>query len=108
MLSSKNNNILSDKSDLNDFMRFAIIILLLLKIVVIKNIRDSLIERELFIISLSAIVNINKNLFIFANIEFLLTRKLKDAKKTSLVNNTLLDINLLDLVILSRSILIIE
>ena len=79
-----------------------------LKIVIIKNTRDSLIERELSIISLSTIANISENSFIFANIELSLARELENAKKTSLANNTLLDINLLDLVISPRSILTIE
>ena len=108
MLSSESNNILSDENDSNDFIRSAIVISLLLKIVVIKNTRDSSVERKLFIISLSAIVNINRNLLILADIKFSLARKLEDAKKISLVNNTLLDIDLLDSVISSRSILIIE
>ena len=108
MLSSESNNILSDENDSNDFTRSAIATSLLLKIVAIKNTRDSLIERELFIISLSAIVNINKNLLILANIELLLARKLENAKETSLANNTSLDINSLDLVISSHSILTIE
>ena len=82
--------------------------MLLLKIVVIKNTRDSLVERELFIISLSAIINISENLLILANVRLSLTRKLENAKETSSVNNTLLDINLLDSVISPRSILIIE
>ena len=50
----------------------------------------------------------NRNLLILANIELLLTRKLKDAKETSLANNTSLDIDPLDSVILSRSILTIK
>ena len=108
MLSNKSDNILSDENDSNNFIRSAIATLSLLKIVVIKNTRDSLIERELFIISLSAIVNINKNLLILANIELLLARKLENAKETSLANNTSLDINSLDLVISSHSILTIE
>ena len=108
MLSNKNNNILSDENDSDDFTRSAIITSLLLKIVAIKNTRDSSIERELFIISLSAIVNTSENLLIFANIKLLLTRKLKDAKETSSINNTSLDINPLDSTILSRSILTIK
>ena len=108
MSSNENNNILSDENDSNDFTRSAIIISLSLKIVVIKNTRDSLAERELFIISLSAIINISKNLLIFANIELSLARKLEDTKETSLVNNTSLNIDSLDLITSSRSILTIE
>ena len=93
-------------------MRSTAITLLLLKIVVIKNTRDSLIERELFIISLSAIINISENLLIFTNIEFSLARELEDTKEISSASNTSLDINssntLVNLVILSRFILTIE
>ena len=108
MLSSESNNILSDENDSNDFTRSAIATSLLLKIVAIKNTRDSLIERELFIISLSAIAKTSKNLLILASIELLLAYKLKDAKETSSVNNTSLDIDSLDSVISSRSISTIE
>ena len=79
-----------------------------LKSIVIKNTRDSLVERELFIISLSAIINISKNSLILINIKLSLTRELKDAKKTSSANKTLLNIDLLDLVTLSHSILTIK
>ena len=93
-------------------MRSAIVTSLSLKIVVIKNIRDSLIERELFIISLSAIVNISENLLIFANIELSLARELEDTKKIFSASNTSLDIDSsntsIDSVILSHFILTIE
>ena len=106
--SSESDNTLSDENGSNDSTRPAAATSSPLKIVVIENTRDSLAERELFIISLSAIVNINKNLLILANIELLLARKLENAKETSLANNTSLDINSLDLVISSHSILTIE
>ena len=112
MSSNKSNDILSDKNGSNDFTRPAIAISSLLKIVVIKNTRDSLIEREFFIISLSVIVNISENLLIFTNIELSLTRELEDIRKISSASNTSLDINSfntsVDLAILSRSILIIK
>ena len=108
MSSSKNNNILSDENNLNDFIRSIIVTSLSLKIVIIENIRDPSAERELFIISLSTIINTSENLLIFANIELSLARELKNAKETSLVNNTSLNIDSLDLVISLRSILTIE
>ena len=105
---NESNNILNNKNDSNDFTRSAIVTSSSLKIVVIKNTRDSSAEKELFIISLSAIINMSENSLILANIELSLARELEDIKEISSVNNTSLDINPPDLVILSRSILIIE